>query len=262
MQRHYTNTISCTPRLIRRRMRFSACAASTTRVAERAAPTVSRRLRGSSHLLRGLWKAHQGRFDKPEAEVFADVARRLGVPEAKLIVEPRSTNTGENVRYTYALLQEKQLSIGSFILVQKPYMERRTFATFKKQWPDPSTKILVTSPRLTWDEYPNEDNPVDLVINIAVGDLIRIREYPAKGFQIPQEIPDRVWAAAERLIQRGYNSHFTIIHSPSPCYVNCTSFSTFADLCPASRTKDSNLLIVSAITSTHHMNSRVFLSFH
>ncbi|KAI0907061.1 DUF218 domain-containing protein [Ustulina deusta] len=185
---------------------FCLCSLDT-RVAERAAQLF---LDGfGDHLIfsGGSGKLTQGRFDKPEAEVFADIARRLGVPEAKLIVEPRSTNTGENVRYTYALLQEKQLSIGSFILVQKPYMERRTFATFKKQWPDPSTKILVTSPRLTWDEYPNEDNPVDLVINIAVGDLIRIREYPAKGFQIPQEIPDRVWAAAERLIQRGYNSH-------------------------------------------------------
>ncbi|KAI3343760.1 DUF218 domain-containing protein [Ustulina deusta] len=185
---------------------FCLCSLDT-RVAERAAQLF---LDGfGDHLIfsGGSGKLTHGRFDKPEAEVFADIARRLGVPEAKLIVEPRSTNTGENVRYTYALLQEKQLSICSFILVQKPYMERRTFATFKKQWPDPSTKILVTSPRLTWDEYPNEDNPVDLVINIAVGDLIRIREYPAKGFQIPQEIPDRVWAAAERLIQRGYNSH-------------------------------------------------------
>ncbi|KAI0526404.1 DUF218 domain-containing protein [Xylaria bambusicola] len=185
---------------------FCLCSLDT-RVAERAAQLF---LSGfGDHLIfsGGSGKLTHNRFDKPEAEVFADIARRMGVPETKLIIEPRSTNTGENVRFTYALLQEKQLSISSFILVQKPYMERRTFATFKRQWPDSSTQILVTSPQLTWKEYPNEDNPVDLVVNIAVGDLIRIREYPAKGFQIPQEIPDRVWAAAERLIQRGYNSH-------------------------------------------------------
>jgi uncharacterized SAM-binding protein YcdF (DUF218 family) len=185
---------------------FCLCSLDT-RVAERAAQLF---LDGYGDYLifsGGSGKLTHGRFDKPEAEVFADIARGLGVPEAKLIVEPNSTNTGENVRFTYALLQEKHLSVRSFILVQKPYMERRTYATFKKQWPNPSTEILVTSPPLVWKDYPNEDNPVDLVINIAVGDLIRIREYPARGFQIPQDIPDEVWAAAQRLIQGGYNSH-------------------------------------------------------
>ncbi|KAI1199985.1 DUF218 domain-containing protein [Nemania serpens] len=185
---------------------FCLCSLDT-RVAERAAQLF---LDGYGDYLifsGGSGKLTHDRFDKPEAEVFADIARRLGVPDTNLIVEPRSTNTGENVRFTYALLQERNLSLLSFILVQKPYMERRTYATFKKQWPDPGAEILVTSPRLAWRDYPDEDNPVDLVINIAVGDLVRIREYPAKGFQIPQEIPDEVWTAAQRLIQRGYNSH-------------------------------------------------------
>ncbi|KAI0879163.1 DUF218 domain-containing protein [Hypoxylon argillaceum] len=185
---------------------FCLCSLDT-RVAERAAQLF---LDGYGDYLifsGGSGKLTRGRFDKPEAEVFADIARRLGVAETKLIVEPHSTNTGENVRYTYALLQEKQLSPRSFILVQKPYMERRTYATFKKQWPDPTTEILVTSPKLGWKDYPNDDNPVDLVINIAVGDLVRIQEYPAEGFQIPQDIPHAVWAAAQRLIQKGYSSH-------------------------------------------------------
>jgi uncharacterized SAM-binding protein YcdF (DUF218 family) len=157
---------------------FCLCSLDT-RVAERAAQLF---LDGYGDYLifsGGSGKLTEGRFDKPEAEVFAEIARRLGVPETKLIVEPRSTNTGENVRFTFALLQAKHISLRSFILVQKPYMERRTYATFKKQWPDPSTEILVTSPQLSWREYPNEDNPLDLVINISVGDLVRIREYPA-----------------------------------------------------------------------------------
>jgi len=187
---------------------FCLCSLDT-RVAERAAQLF---LDGYGEYLifsGGSGKLTENRFTKPEAEVFADIARDMGVPEEKLIVEPRSTNTGENVRFTYALLrEEKGLGLRSFILVQKPYMERRTYATFMKQWPDPNTtEILVTSPRLRWKEYPNEDNPTDLVINIAVGDLVRIREYPKKGFQIPQDIPDDVWAAAQRLIQRGYDSH-------------------------------------------------------
>ncbi|KAI0882014.1 DUF218 domain-containing protein [Annulohypoxylon maeteangense] len=155
----------------------------------------------------GVGRLTKGRYDKPEAEVFADIALEMGVSKEKLLVEPLSTNTGENIRFTYALLQERGLQLQSFLLVQKPYMERRTYATFKKQWPDPNTKITVTSPQFKWNEYPNESNPENLVINIAVGDLIRIREYPLKGFQIPQDIPGNVWEAAQRLIRAGYNSH-------------------------------------------------------
>ena len=177
------------------------------RVAERAAQLF---LDGyGKHLIfsGGAGKLTRDRFTKPEADIFADVALQMGVPADKIIIEPRSTNTGENVRFTRELLLQEGLQLRSFILVQKPYMERRTFATFSKQWPDPNTEFTVTSPNLEWDEYPNADNPRDIVINIAVGDLIRIKEYPARGFQIPQHIPDAVWQAGRRLIRAGYNSH-------------------------------------------------------
>ncbi|KAI1384772.1 DUF218 domain-containing protein [Hypoxylon trugodes] len=185
---------------------FCLCSLDT-RVAERAAQLI---LDGYGKYLifsGGTGRLTQGRYDKPEAQVFGDIALNMGVPKEKLLIEPLSTNTGENVRFTYALLQDKGLQLNSFILVQKPYMERRTYATFKKQWPDSDTRISVTSPQFKWDEYPNDANPKDLVINIAVGDLIRIREYPSRGFQIPQDIPDEVWEAGQRLIRAGYNIH-------------------------------------------------------
>ena len=43
-------------------------------------------------------------------------------------------------------------------------------------------------------------------ISIMVGDLQRIRMYPAKGFQIPQDIPDDVWQAYRELVEAGYDS--------------------------------------------------------
>ncbi|RYP66646.1 hypothetical protein DL769_005978 [Monosporascus sp. CRB-8-3] len=150
---------------------FCLCSLDT-RVAERAARLL---LDGYGQYLifaGGAGKLTQDRFSKPEAEVFADIAVQMGVPAEKIITESRSTNTGENVRFTWGLLQQKGLHPRSFILVQKPYMERRTFATFSKQRPDPDTEFLVTSPELEWSEYPNEDNPRDLVINIAVDDEI------------------------------------------------------------------------------------------
>lgn len=148
-------------------------------------------------------------WSRPEAEVFADVAKARGVPDAEIILENKSTNTGENFLFTARLLAEKNLNLNSFIVVQKPYMERRTFATGKKLWPD--KKIIVTSPPLTFEEYTSGVIPKDTTINIMVGDIQRIKIYPEKGFQIPQEIPPDVWEAYEELMRRGYTKHLVMV---------------------------------------------------
>ena len=151
-----------------------------------------------------------GRFwTEPEAEQFAAVARRMGVPAERVLVESRSTNTGENVIFTRRMLAERGLDPQKFILVQKPYMERRAYATFKQFWPE--KEAVVTSPQVSFDEYlKGHSNPAlseDEVVAIMVGDLQRIRLYPEKGYQIPQPIPDDVWAAYEELVAAGYDTH-------------------------------------------------------
>jgi uncharacterized SAM-binding protein YcdF (DUF218 family) len=129
----------------------------------------------------------------------------MGVPAEAIFIENQSTNTGENIQFTGQLLQEKGLNPQSFLLVQKPYMERRSYATFRKHWPD--KELIVTSPAITFEEYPTPEIPMERVIEIMVGDLQRIRIYPGKGFQIPQEIPDDVQAAYEKLIAWGFTKH-------------------------------------------------------
>ncbi|KAK0385650.1 hypothetical protein NLU13_6827 [Sarocladium strictum] len=148
-----------------------------------------------------------GRWKDAEAAVFARIAAALGVPEDKIIIEPEATNTGENIRFTDKILRERGIEVRRLLLVQKPYMERRTYATFRKQWPDETTEFEVTSPQIEWDEYCDEDNPQELVIGIMLGDLVRVREYPKLGFQIEQEIPDEVWDAGQRLIKAGFGTH-------------------------------------------------------
>lgn len=157
---------------------------------------------GSGAITGRLWH-------EPEADLFARIARDRGVPETCMLVENRSTNTGENVSFTRRLLADRGLDPRSFILVQKPYMERRAYATFRKVWPEKA--IQVTSPRVTLADYlarhAHEALSPDDVVSIMVGDLQRIRIYPAKGFQIEQEIPDEVWAAYEELVKAGYDRH-------------------------------------------------------
>jgi uncharacterized SAM-binding protein YcdF (DUF218 family) len=180
-----------------------------TRVAERGAAIF---LEGWAPLLifaGGLGAITKHLWSEPEADQFARIAIGMGVPESRILIENRSTNTGENVIFTKRLLAEAGLDPRSFILVQKPYMERRSYATFRKQWP--GKEVIVTSPRASFDDYlaaySNETLSADDVVSIMVGDLQRIKVYPELGFQIPQEIPADVWEAYGELVKAGYDRH-------------------------------------------------------
>ena len=182
-----------------------------TRVAERAAQLMIDGLGESLVFSGGVGKLTQGMFDKPEAEIFADIAKKMGVPSEKIIMETKSTNTGENIRFTYSLLNDRKIEADTILLVQKPYMERRTYATFRKQWPNQGAIILVTSPQISYEEYMEGGGiSKNHILNVMVGDMQRIREYPQRGFQIEQDIPDDVWRAYEELIKIGFNKHLIV----------------------------------------------------
>ncbi|XP_071103045.1 uncharacterized protein SCO4629-like [Haliotis cracherodii] len=150
----------------------------------------------------------KGKWPKSEAEMFLDVATRKGVPGDRIIVENQSTNSGENARFTYALLTMRNITVESLILVQKPFMERRAYATFMKQWPRPCN-IMVTSQNTSMMDYPNSDvGTLADVISVLVGDMQRLPLYAERGFQIVQEIPPDVWEAYNVLVESGwFGSH-------------------------------------------------------
>ena len=157
----------------------------------------------------GLGSVTRHMWQEPEADQFAAIALGRGVPKESILIENRSTNTGENILFTKQLLQERHIDIETFILVQKPYMERRSHATFRKLWPEKTA--IVTSPRASFDEYLSQYSNAALsaedVVSIMVGDLQRIRLYPGRGFQIHQEIPDDIWRAFEELVGAGFDKY-------------------------------------------------------
>jgi uncharacterized SAM-binding protein YcdF (DUF218 family) len=157
----------------------------------------------------GLGAVTRRMWSEPEADQFARVAAQMGVSRDRILIENKSTNTGENIAFTRLLLAESQIDPRKFMLVQKPYMERRSFATFKKLWPE--MEVIVTSPQVSFSDYlhsyANQELSKDQVVSIMVGDLQRIKLYPAKGYQIYQEIPNDIWAAYEELVSAGYDQH-------------------------------------------------------
>ncbi len=175
-----------------------------TRVAERGAEVFLQGLAPIIVFSGYLGALTLGSWERPEAEVFAEIAMKRGVPQDNILIENKSTNTGENFLFTKELLFKDGILPEKIIAVQKPYMERRTYATCKKVWPE--VEVLVTSPEYTFETYPNHEITLDKVINIMVGDLQRILVYPKMGFQIPQTVPEEVLEAYKFLVNAGYTS--------------------------------------------------------
>lgn len=152
----------------------------------------------------GLGKVTKDMWKVSEGEHFANIAKEMGVPVDNIIVEDQATNSGDNITKTKDIMEKKGLSVKKGILVTKPYMRRRAYATASMQWPD--VDWLVSSPNLNLRDYPNHEVPMDRMINLMVGDLQRIKVYAEKGFQIPQEIPPFVWESYEALKGFGYDA--------------------------------------------------------
>lgn len=176
-----------------------------TRVADHSAHLL---LQGLAPILitsGGLGKVTRNNWKSSEGERFAERAMELGVPKSKILIEKTATNTGDNVNKTRDLLAQHGLNVSRGILVTKPYMRRRAYATAAKQWPEISW--LVSSPLLSYDEYPDENVPMEQMIELMVGDLQRIKVYAETGFQVAQVIPNIVWQCYEDLVQCGFDKY-------------------------------------------------------
>lgn len=185
-----------------------ALGSNDTRVADRAADLFLAGLAPRIIFSGGVGALTRGMYGGlSEAEYFAQVAQARGVPPSCIFVETKSTNTGENIRFTRDLLRDLNLYPVSVILVQKPFMERRTLATFIRQWPHPRPAFTVTSPQIPLEVYPNPSAhrlALADVLETMAGDLQRIAVYPARGFQEYQCIPPPVWEALRVLIAAGF----------------------------------------------------------
>ena len=151
----------------------------------------------------GYGKITRKKFDKTEAEIFSNILIDKGIAKEKILLEDKSSNTAENIKFSLELCKKNDLQIKKVILVNKPYLERRVFATVKKNFPE--LEVFVTSPTISFEEYLNGVIDSIMTINLMVGDIQRIIIYPKKGFQIQQNIPKEVMESYTKLIELGFN---------------------------------------------------------
>ncbi|MEU7278887.1 YdcF family protein [Streptomyces sp. NPDC045431] len=144
------------------------------------------------------------RMPRGEAVHYRERALELGVPDAAVLVEPNARNTGENIRFSRSLLEERGVYVTSVLLVSKPYEERRAYATARKLWPE--VDVVSASTPMTLNEYVKAIGDAHLVIDMLVGAHQRLLVYPDQGFTIRQKVPAAVTAAYERLCSAGFTS--------------------------------------------------------
>lgn len=146
------------------------------------------------------------RFPRGEAVHYREHAIEQGVPAEAILVEPNATNTSENIDFTRAVLTDRGLadSIRSVTLISRPYQQRRSYAIFRKRWPE--VDVICSSQPLELDEYIASIGDADRVIDMLVGDTQRVWVYPEHDWAIEQNIPSDVVDAYTRLVAAGYTS--------------------------------------------------------
>ena len=145
------------------------------------------------------------RWEKPEAEMYADAAERRGVPRERILLERRACNTAENIRFTRELLGERGIRPRNIVLAVKPFMQRRVWATMAVEWPEmPAT---LASRDMTLDQYFTSELAPEKIVNIMMGDLQRIWVYARRGWSAPQRIPSEVREAYDGLVALGFTKH-------------------------------------------------------
>ena len=90
-----------------------------------------------------------------EAEIFAQVAEKEGVPIADIILEKKAVNTVENATKSIELLRQKSELPKRIILIQIAYQMRRAYLTFKaaSDWNPELIKHPAPSGRFKREDY-------------------------------------------------------------------------------------------------------------
>ncbi len=143
-------------------------------------------------------------WTKTEARVFADAAMAENVPEHAILLEEQAQNTADNFVLGRAVAERAGLAPQTLLVVAKPYMTRRGFATGRKAWPEAQLVMQCEAIGMA-DYFAREADPQRTLLAL-VGDLHRILVYPALGFQIPQDVPADVIDALRRLVDAGYGA--------------------------------------------------------
>lgn len=139
-----------------------------------------------------------------EADAIVDILREYGVPEDSILAERLAANTSENFWFSAEVLRDHGLVFDRFLIVQKPYCERRTMATARRRWPD--REVRITSQVVTFEAYREGKIHISRILSMLVGEILRLQRYADCGLiEIGEPVPDELLDAARRLQESGFD---------------------------------------------------------
>ncbi|WP_288878208.1 YdcF family protein, partial [uncultured Kosakonia sp.] len=129
-----------------------------------------------------------------EAAILADIARQFWkIDESQLLIEDRSTNSGENARFSLDMLISQHIAPKTAVIVQDPTMQRRTMATFARasqqctnaphwfSWPGFTPRLNNTPDGLAFQPRVRGLWPVERYLSLLMGEVPRLRD-DANGY--------------------------------------------------------------------------------
>lgn len=117
-------------------------------------------------------------------EALTDDAHQRGYMLPSVLLEKAATNGGENARNSLSMLADHEVTYGSLTAVAHATSSRRLAETLKYEAHKKSGAVPVVHRVPTGYNF-NPENPVDR--KEAAAELLRIADWPGKGWLGPQE---------------------------------------------------------------------------
>lgn len=140
--------------------------------------------------------------ERKEAYILRDLLLREGITTEDILIESNSINTTQNFTLSVELAEGLGYNFKKYLMIQKPYVILRTILTLKKV--SHNVQISVSSQDISFSDYLSGDIPQEKILNMLVGEVQRIIEYPKIGWTVETSIPTQVLRAYNYLIDQGY----------------------------------------------------------
>ena len=158
----------------------------------------------------GLGKITVDSFDKTEAEKYREIAIEQGIDKNKIFIENKSTNTGDNFRFSLKVIEKYNIKSDKIIIVHNNLSQRRTLSAAKAIMKN--KKLVITSPNRTFSQFierlNNETEEQEKnIISVIVGDIQRIIIFPQLGWQLENDVPEQIVEDYYKLKNMGYTKY-------------------------------------------------------
>ncbi len=158
----------------------------------------------------GKGKITKDHFQKTESEIYKEIALKEGIKEKDILIENKSTNTGDNFKFALKVIENNNLKVDKILIVHKPMNERRTLATAQALIKD--KQLFITSTDMSFEDYfakLNSKSYEDIFkeISVIIGDIQRLIIYPQFGWLVKMEVPDKIKECYFTLKELGFTKY-------------------------------------------------------